>query len=661
MFDLLFCESLSLHSQALRNNLTEIIIMLANCELFLQAIEDFALVMLNAEGLIKSCNKATYAITGFSYNELSDQPFSILYTAEDNTRKRSDQELSETLKTGKFSIESWKSKKDGSKYWSNMSLSPIYSEQQEHVGYAVVIKDITERKQAEVEIREREERYRLMVEGVKDYAIFMLDTEGNILTWNDGAKNIKGYNSDEIIGKHFSTFYTRQDVESGKPERELQIAIKTGKYEEEGWRVRKNGSVFWANVVITALYNEDNQFIGFSKVTRDLSHKRQEEELLRQSEERYRLLVAQVKDYAIFMLDEKGRIMSWNEGAKKIKGYKAEEIIGKYFSIFYPEEDRLNEKPAYELKVARQQGKYEEEGWRLRKDGSRFWANVVITAIYNEKGLFLGYSKVTRDLTERKEAEVAMKESNDKYKLLANQLKETNNSLAHANKELEEFTSIASHDLQEPVRTVKSFLVFIDKKLSNPNCNIEELKIYIQKALKASNRMRELILNLLEYAQLSKEEVYWEEINVNELIGEVLQNLKGAIDTSAATITVNVETENIKGDKIQLMQLVQNLVANSLKFVEDKPEIKIQCRKEMERVIFSVSDNGIGIAKDNQGKIFEIFRREHTAKQYPGTGIGLSICKKIVDRHNGKIWLQSEPGKGTTFYFTLNDNNVVFN
>ena len=628
--------------------------MLSNCELLIQAIEEFALIMLDADGLIKSCNKATYAITGYSSDEIHGQPFSMLYTDEDKTRKRGEHELSETLKAGKFSSESWKLKKDGSRYWAAMSLSPVYLAENEHVGYAVVIKDTTKRKLAELEVRQKEERYRLMVEGVRDYGIFMLDGTGHIVTWNDGAHRIKGYQASEIIGRHFSTFYIREDIEDGKPERELKIALKTGKYEEEGWRVRKNGSLFWANIVITALYNQHNEFIGFSKVTRDLSERRQEEELLRQSEERYRLLVGQVKDYGIFMLDEKGRIISWNEGAKRIKGYSTEEILGKYFSIFYPEEDKINDRPSQELKVAREQGKYEEEGWRIRKDGSKFWANVVITAIFNEKGAFLGYAKVTRDLTERKEAEEALKESRESYRVIANQLKETNKSLAHANKELEEFTSVASHDLQEPVRTVKSFLALIDKKLSGPHCNTEELRPFIQKAINATNRMRELILNLLQFAQLSQADIAYEEINVSEMIGEVLQNLKSKIDATEATITVDVETEKVKGDRIQLMQLVQNLVANALKFVRDKkPEIKIQCYHEPEDALFSVSDNGIGIAKESQYRIFDIFRREHTAKDYPGTGIGLSICKKIVDRHKGKIWFESEPGKGTTFYFTL--------
>ena len=191
-----------------------------------------------------------------------------------------------------------------------------------------------------------------MVESVRDYAIFMLDTRGNILSWNDGARRTKGYSANEIIGKHFSTFYTTEDLDSKKPEKELEIAIATGKYEEEGWRVKKNGQVFWANVVITALFDEQNNHIGFSKVTRDLTERKEAQEILRQSEERYRSLVEQVADYGIFMMDEKGRIVSWNEGAKRINGYTATEIIGKYFSIFYPEEDIINNKPTHELRTA---------------------------------------------------------------------------------------------------------------------------------------------------------------------------------------------------------------------------------------------------------------------------------------------------------------------
>ena len=633
--------------------------MFKNCDLFLQAITGYGMIMLDENGLIQACNNAVEVITGFEKRELYNQPFSILYTGDDPVKHRSRNELSMALQKGKFSSESWKIKKDGSRYWCVLSIAPI-SKAGEHVGFSVVIKDITERKQWELEVKERNDRYRLMIDGVKDYSIFMLDPTGIILTWNDGGKNIQGYSSYEVIGKHFSLFYTKEDLDSGKPERELKIAIKEGKYEEEGWRVRKNGSLFWANIIITTLYDDNNLFIGFSKVTRDLTERNSQLEMLKQSEERYKMLIGQVKDYGIFMLDEKGRIISWNEGAQRIKGYGAEEIIGKHFSIFYPEEDRRSERPAFELQVARKEGRYEEEGWRVKKDGTLFWANVVITAIFNSAGILLGFAKVTRDLTEKREQEIALQESGTKFRLLAKQLTEANRNLADTNKELEEFTTMVSHDLQEPIRTTKSFLVLLEKKLEAPIVHKEDINTYIHKAIKASDRMKALIVNLLHYAQLSQEAVHNEEINVAEMLAEVLQNLRSVIDDIGADIHIVAEVPVIRGDRIQLMQLVQNLVNNSLKFVgTNKPEITIHCRNQNDKVLFSVADNGIGIAKENQERIFEIFRRAHTTKKYPGTGIGLAICRKIVARYKGRIWVESEQGKGTTFYFTLNDNNII--
>ncbi|RYF87158.1 MAG: PAS domain-containing sensor histidine kinase [Chitinophagaceae bacterium] len=622
------------------------------CQLFLDGTPD-AVLILDGDGYVLHANHAAENLTGYQSNEIIGQPLSLLYSDKGDDQKA---EYDRTLaqKKGKWVAEGWKTRKDETKFWGEMTLYPLHSNTEDFSGYGCILRDVTERKQTELQLRQSEEQYRLMVESVRDYAIFMLDTKGNIKTWNDGAHRTKGYLASEIIGKHFSTFYTAEDLESKKPERELKIAIATGKYEEEGWRVKKNGSVFWANVVITALFNEQNKHIGFSKVTRDLTERRQNEENLRQSEERYRSLVEQVTDYGIFMLDEKGRIISWNEGAHKIKGYTSQEIIGKYFSIFYPEEDLMNGKPAYELRVAQKEGKYEEEGWRLRKDGSRFWANVVITAIYNNSGILIGYSKVTRDLTERKEAEKALRESYERYRLLNNELKIINQELSSANEELEQFTSIVSHDLQEPIRTIKSFLQLIDMRLNEAQS--ADLKTYISKAINAANRMRELIQNLLHYAQLSKGELAEQSVDVKELINEALQNLRTAIEASGAQISVENKLETVYGDRVQLVQLLQNLLTNALKFTEaSAPEITISCRLVNGQPQFAVSDNGIGIAQGQLSKVFEIFRRLHTKKDYPGTGIGLSICKKIVDRHGGRIWPESEPGRGTTFYFTLHE------
>ncbi|MEV6828512.1 PAS domain S-box protein [Amycolatopsis sp. NPDC051102] len=255
-----------------------------------------------------------------------------------------------------------------------------------------------------------DDRFRLLVHGVLDYGIFMLDTEGCVLSWNAGAERITGYAAGEIVGRHFSRFHPAEDVAAGKPERELETAVADGRLEDEGWRLRKDGTRFRANVVVTALHDEQGELRGFGTVIRDVTERRAAEAALRESEERFRLLVQNVQDYAIFMLDTEGRIVSWNAGAERTKGYAAEEIIGRHFSVFYPAEDVAAGKPERELETAVADGRLEDEGWRLRKDGTRFWANVVITALHDEQGRLRGFGKVTRDMTDRRNVEQALRE-----------------------------------------------------------------------------------------------------------------------------------------------------------------------------------------------------------------------------------------------------------
>ena len=251
------------------------------------------------------------------------------------------------------------------------------------------------------------EQLRLLVHGTTEYAIFMLDPAGRVLTWNLGAERLKGYKAEEIIGSHFSRFYPQEAIQRNWPAQELTAARSEGRFEDEGWRLRKDGSHFWANVVITALYDEQGDLRGFSKVTRDLTGRKNAEEALRESEERFRLLVESARDYAIFLLDPQGYVVTWNAGAERIKQYRADEIIGRHFSQFYPQEATDRGWPAHELAMAQQEGRFEDEGWRVRRDGSMFWANVIITALYDDSGSLRGFSKITRDMTDRKRAEDA--------------------------------------------------------------------------------------------------------------------------------------------------------------------------------------------------------------------------------------------------------------
>ena len=267
-----------------------------------------------------------------------------------------------------------------------------------------------------------EDRFRLLVEAVQDYAIFMLDSEGRITSWNLGAERIKGYPAQEIIGQHVSVFYPEEDRRASKPQKQLELAAKHGYFSEENWRVRKDASRFWALTTITALRDQHGQLYGYGTVTRDCSDHhhaeaersdRRHAEAERLGEERFRILVEEVRDYAIFMLDPTGHIISWNRGAERIKGYREEEILGKHFSTFYPQADRDAKKPEKELEIATRDGRIEDEGWRVRKDGSMFWANVIITALRDSSGQLIGFGKVTRDITEKMRAEGALRQSNE--------------------------------------------------------------------------------------------------------------------------------------------------------------------------------------------------------------------------------------------------------
>jgi PAS domain S-box-containing protein len=298
----------------------------------------------------------------------------------------------------------------------------------------------------EIEWHRRTEPFHLFIDSVQDYAIFMLDPEGKITTWNAGAERAKGYKSSEIIGQHFSRFYPEEDIRSGKPARFLAAAAKEGRAEDEGWRVRKGGSKFWASVTLTSIRDSAGTLMGFGKVTRDLTERRNAELALRHSEERSRLFIEAVKDYAIFMLDPHGYVNTWNAGAEKINGYKAWEIIGQHFSRFYPEDALKIGKPNQELEIATREGRFEEEGWRIRKDGSRFWASVVITPVHDGAGRLIGFSKVTRDVTERMLAGTALEESRAKLQESEKSLRELSLHLLRTQDEERRLIGREMHD-----------------------------------------------------------------------------------------------------------------------------------------------------------------------------------------------------------------------
>jgi PAS domain S-box-containing protein len=489
------------------------------------------------------------------------------------------------------------------------------------------------------EARSSELQISLLVESVGDYAIFILDAGGHIATWNRGAERLKGYRADEIIGQHFSTFYTAEDRERGHPDHELQVAIRDGRFEEEGWRIRKDGSRFWASVVITALRDSGGKHIGFGKVTRDLTARRLGEEQLRATAaelqtanaqlEQFRRLVVSVRDYAIFMLDPGGHVVTWNVGAENIKGYAAEEIIGRHFSAFYTTEDRERGHPAHELELAAREGRFEEEGWRVRKDGTTFWAAVTITAMRNDDGMLDGYAKVTRDLTMRRAAEEALRA---------------------ANEELDRFASLAAHDMSDPLRTIAGFAELLEKEELGPPATE-----WISHIVTTSDRMRRLLDSLLTFARAGEDAYPPGPVELRTTAVSVLASLAGAVRETGAEIIMRLPEEAVVWATTHDVELLlQNLVSNALKFGDSaRPRVEIAAEPDGESWRLVVADNGLGIAHGDHERIFGAFERAHAEDGHHGSGLGLAICERVVHRHGGTIGVESTPGQGSRFWVLL--------
>ncbi|MDB4910170.1 MAG: sensor protein, partial [Gemmatimonadetes bacterium] len=488
--------------------------------------------------------------------------------------------------------------------------------------------------------------YRLLVERVRDYAIFALDPTGHVLSWNEGAQRLKGYTASEIIGRHFSTFYPEYDIASGKPAWELECAIRDGRFEDEGWRIKKDGSRMWANVIITALHDDDGTHVGFAKVTRDLTERRAAEETLRVSEERFRLLVQGVRDYAIFMLSPSGHIVSWNEGARSIKGYTAAEIIGKHFSTFYPAEDIKQGKPAFELLVAAKEGRFEDEGWRLRKDGTRLWANVVITAVRNPAGELIGFAKVTRDLTERRAAQ---------ERALADTRRVAEAEVANRTKS--EFLAAMSHELRTPLNAIGGYAELLAIGIGGPIT--EQQQDYVSRIRASQQHLLGIITDLLNFSRIEAGQVAYDllPVPVQSILDGVLPLIAPQADTK--NITLSNEPASLQiiahADRQKAEQIVLNLMSNAIKFTQPGGTVTVRCAGESDCVRIVVEDSGVGIPTEKLAAIFEPFvqlGRSRTS-QHEGTGLGLAISRDLARAMNGDVTVESTVGQGSTFTLTL--------
>jgi len=553
------------------------------------------------------------------------------------------------------------------------------------------------------------EIYRHLVTSMPDYAIFALDTDGKVLAGNPGVEGIKEYRPEEVVGRHFSFCYLPEDVAANKPSSDLETAAREGRIESTGWRVRKDGSRFWADVIITAVRNEQGELTGFTHVMRDLTVRRATEESLRQSEERFQLLVQGVQDYAILALDTKGHIRSWNEGTERVNGYTADEILSHSFQQFYPQEAIAAGIPASQLETASRVGRFEGESWQVRKDGSRFWANVIITAQRDTEGLLIGFAMVTRDLTERREAEEQARQlvaevaahaedyaevvrrseelarlnevlqnqtaelemrENEERRLVA-ELKQANDNLlaaldtaqaereaavrsaaaaTEAYRELDQFAYVASHDLKAPLRGIANLAQWIQDDVGE-GLSAESLT-HMRLLQGRVHRMEALIDGILTYSRAGRMLNALEPVDTGVLVREVIELLA---PTSAVTIQVPDDMPTLEAERVPLQQIFMNLISNALKYTQAvRPDvvIHIEWRDLGDALEFSVSDNGPGIASAYHERIWGIFQTLAARDKVEGTGIGLSVVKKIVETRGGSVAVESAPDQGATFRFT---------
>ncbi|AEH37953.1 PAS domain S-box protein [Halopiger xanaduensis] len=633
---------------------------------------------------------------------------------------------------------------DGQSRWLEYQSKPI--ESGEYAGGRIELySDITDRKRSESDLRESREAFESLVDAVEEYAIFRLDADGTVISWNQGAKQIKGYDADEIVGEHFSTFYTQEDRADGIPDQNLEIALENGSVEDEGWRVRQDGSRFWANVTITPVRDADGTHRGFLKVTRDMTDRWEREQEL---ESELQQILGRVSD-AFYAVDDEFRFTHVNDRAAELLERSEDELLGERLWDVFPDLRDFDEVwDAFHTAMETQSP----TSYELYYDTLDFWveANLYPSAT--------GISVYFRDVTERVQRERELEESEQRYRTLAEhfpngivtlfdhdleytlaagqgfdkipvdpddlegenfydvwseetaadlepallaalegeqesvelkyvgrewvlyavpitdsrgdvfagvtmahditerkksqrQLEETIAQLEESNERLEQFAYAASHDLQEPLRMVSSYLQLIESRYADTLD--EDGEEFLEFAVDGAERMRDMIDGLLEYSRVETQGAPLEPIALDPVLEDVLEDLQLQIEETDAEIAIE-SLPRVEGDASQLRQVFQNLLSNALEYSGDEPpRVRVDAERRGDRWLISVADEGIGIDADEQEAVFNVFKRLHSRDEHPGTGIGLALCQRIVERHGGDIWVDSEPGEGATFSFTL--------
>jgi PAS domain S-box-containing protein len=607
--------------------------------LLVNAITDYAIYMLDPNGRVATWNLGAERSKGYAANEIIGEHFSRFFTPEDRESDLPDRALRIAAREGRFEAEGWRVRKDGSRFWANTVIDPIRAADGDLLGFAKITRDITQKADAERALRESEQRFQILVRSVTDYAIYMLDPQGFVATWNAGARRFKGYEADEIIGDHFSRFFLPEDRKDGLPARILRTAAQEGRFESQGWRMRKDGTRFLAHVVVDRITGDDGRLLGFAKITRDVTEAKEHERQLYRSEQRFKALVQGVQEYAIYMLDQEGRVTNWNAGAKAIKGYDENEIVGQHFSRFYTEEDRVRGEPQRALQQALRTGKFEIEAQRVRKDGSLFWANVIIDPIYDENGEHVGFAKVTRDITDRKKAEAKLAES--QAALLQSQKLQA----------IGELTGGIAHDFNNLMTVISGSVELLQRR---PDLDDEKRRRYLRQIADTADRATKLVGQLLAFGRRQALQPEVLDLNVRlDAFGEMMARTLGSLYTVKVDLAASLG--RVEADPVGLETALMNAVMNARDAMANGGSITILTQNLVEGdkhyVSVAIADNGDGMSREVLDRVFEPF---FTTKPVgKGTGLGLAQIYGFAEQSGGRVEIESEVGHGTTLRLVL--------
>lgn len=622
--------------------------------LVMEGVKNYAIFMLDREGRVTFWNAGACSIFGWQEEEMKGRNFSMLYTDEDAARGVPKKALEIASAEGHYFEAGERIGKGGKRFTAEVTITPVRDKTARLRGYTQVTIDVTSRHLSEMELRQSESLKSFILNTALD-AIVLIDQQGKIREWNPAAERIFGFTREQVMGKSPDdlivpariwdvyhdglTQYLMTGVCSliGRP---IELTLK-----------RADGKEFAAELSINREVAEEMP--RCTAIVRDITERKQVEAALHASEERYRMLVEDVRDYAIYMLNPEGRVATWNAGAERIKGYAAAEILGQPFATFFTPRDVKNRLPEQLLKQAELEGRASYDGERVRKDGRHIWIQGIITALRDDGGRLLGFSKVAQDITRQKEAETKIRKFSEE---LEQRVAERTAQLEAANKELEAFSYSISHDLRAPLLRISGFVDIVQEEAA---ANLDEKsRKHLRTIADGAQQMSRLIDALLDFSRMGRQEMHQERVVVTRLVEEARHELAREIEGREIEWVIG-ELPETRGDPVMLRLVIINLISNAVKYTRSRQPAKIEIGSWTERgdTVYFVRDNGVGFDMKYVGKLFGVFQRLHPVREFEGTGIGLANVQRIMRRHGGRIWAESAVGQGATFYFCIPRSN----